>query len=303
MDRFEAMRLFTRIVELGSFSRAAEQLGLGRASATQVIKQLEQRLGTRLLSRTTRRVTTTVDGEAYYQRCVAILGDVDEAEAAFVLAGHSPRGSIRVDLSSSLCRLVLLPALPDFCARYPQVKLEFSVSDRHIDLEREGVDCGLRIGELHDTPYVARRLTQLPQLTCASAGYLAQRGRPRTLADLHAHTAVDYLSASSGKTVPLSFMVAGRSEAFRLPAAVAVNSGDAYVAACEAGFGLIQISRYHVERQLAAGTIEEVLVDHCPPPRSLNVISRPTRQLPVRVRVFVDWLGELFARGTAGARD
>lgn len=301
MDRLEAMRLFTRIVELGSFSRAAEQLGVARASATQIIKQLEQHLGTRLLSRTTRRVTATVDGEAYYRRCVAILGDVDEAESAFAHTGQSPRGSIRVDLSSSLCRLVLLPALPEFCARHPLIRFEISVSDRHIDLEREGVDCALRIGALRDTPYVARRLGTLAQLTCASTDYLERHGRPRTIADLQAHRAVDYLSATSGKPVPMSFMVDGRSEDVSLPASVSVNNGDAYVAACEAGFGLIQVPHYHVARQLAAGTIAEVLADHRPPALPLNVVSRPTRQLSARVRVFVDWLGELFsgARGDA----
>ncbi len=295
MDRFEAMRLFTRIVELGSFSRAAEQLGLARASATQVIKQLEQHLGTRLLSRTTRRVTPTVDGETYYRRCVAILGDVDEAEAALAHAGQSPRGSIRVDLSSSLCRLVLLPALPAFCARHPLIRLEISVSDRHIDLEREGVDCALRIGALRDTPYVARRLGTLAQLTCASTDYLERHGRPRTIADLHAHRAVDYLSANSGKPVPMRFVVDGRSEDVSLPGSVSVNNGDAYVAACEAGFGLIQVPHYHVARQLAEGTIEEVLAEFRPPALPLHVVSRPTRQQSARVRVFVDWLGELFA--------
>ena len=300
MDRLQAMRLFTRIVELGSFSRAAEQLNLTRTAATQSIKQLEGHLGVRLLARTTRQVTPTVDGAGYYRRCLAILADVDEAEAEFFQAARHPQGRIRVDLSGSLCRLVLIPALPAFCERYPQIRLEISVSDRQIDLLREGVDCVLRIGELRDVPLVARRLGTLPQLTCASADYLTRHGTPTTLADLEGHQAVDYLSASSGKPVPFEFTVDGRVESRSLPATVAVNNGDAYVAACAAGFGLIQAPSYHVTRQLASGEFAEVLPGHRPPTLPLHALYPPNRQLSARVRVFIDWLAALFAGAAAG---
>ena len=193
MDRFQAMRLFTRIVELGSFSRAAENLGLPRASATQIIKQLEAHLRVRLLQR------TTLDGDAYYQRCVAILADIDEMESSFSQAAGQPRGRIKVDLSVSFCRLVMIPALPDFCARYPQIQVEVSVTDRQIDLIREGVDCVLRIGEPRDPSLVARRLMTLPQVCCASPAYLARHGVPAGLDGLAGHHAVEYHSASTGK--------------------------------------------------------------------------------------------------------
>ena len=195
MDRFQAMRLFTRIVELGSFSRAAEHLGLPRASATQIIKQLEAHLGVRLLQRTTRQVRTTLDGDGYYQRCVAILADMDEMESSFSQAAGQPRGRIKVDLSVSFGRLVMIPALPDFCARYPQIQVDVSVTDRQIDLIREGVDCVLRIGELRDSSLVARRLTVLPQVCCVSRAYLARHGTPQVPDDLAGHRAVDYQSA------------------------------------------------------------------------------------------------------------
>jgi LysR family transcriptional regulator, regulator for bpeEF and oprC len=295
MDRFQAMHLFTRIVELGSFSRAAEQLGLPRASATQAIKQLEARLGVRLLARTTRQVTTTADGASYYQRCLAILADVEEAEAGFSEAARHPGGRIRVDLSGSLCRLVLIPALPAFCERYPAIRLEISVSDRQIDVIREGVDCVLRMGELRDVPLVARKLGNLQQLTCASASYLSHRGQPATLADLDGHAVVDYLSASSGKSIPLEFTVDGLIETRSLPATLAVNNGDAYVAACEANFGIIQVPYYHVTRQLATGEFIEILPENRPPALPVNALYPPNRQLSARVRVFIDWLVELFA--------
>jgi LysR family transcriptional regulator for bpeEF and oprC len=302
MDRLETMRLFTRIAELGSFSRAAEQLGLARASATQSIKQLEARLGVRLLLRTTRQVTPTADGEAYYQRCLVILNDVDDLEAEFSHAGHNPQGRIRIDLSGSLCRLVLLPSLPHFCATYPQINLDITVSDRHIDLIREGVDCVLRFGGLGDIPHVARPLAQLPQVTCASADYLQRNGTPRTLADLVHHRVVDYIPAPNAKPAPLEFVIDGTIERRNLPATVSINSGEAYVAACEAGFGIIQVPLYHVARQLAAGSLCELLPDWRPPTLPLNVLYPPNRQLSARVRAFIDWLEELFGDNLAAAR-
>ncbi len=295
MDRFQAMQLFTRIVELGSFSRAAEKLDLPRASATQIIKQLEAHLGVRLLQRTTRQVRPTLDGDAYYQRCIAILGDLADVESSFSEAASHPQGRIKVDASVSFGRLVLIPALADFCARYPQIKVDISVTDRQIDLISEGVDCVLRIGELRDSSLVARRLSVLPQVCCASPAYLARAGTPLTLADLDTHEAVDYQSASTGKSMPFEFSVAGRTETRSLRWTLAVNNGDAYVAACEAGFGLIQVTAYHVAPQIAAGTLVEVLPDFRSPPLPLTVLYPQNRHLSPRVRVFVDWLAELFA--------
>lgn len=296
MDRFQAMRLFTRIVELGSFSRAAEQLSLNRAAATQNIKQLEARLGVRLLARTTRQVTPTVDGAAYYERCVAILSDVEEAEAQFTQATRTPAGRVRLDLSAGMCRNVLLPALPEFTARYPQIRLEISVSDRPIDLLREGVDCVLRAGELRDIPLVARRLALLPQVTCASADYVARHGRPENPDAMTDHRAVDYFSAASGKAIPLEFLVDGQLVTRSLPANIALNSGDSYVAACVTGFGLIQVPYAFVAEGLANGTLCEILPAYRPPALPLSVLYPPNRQLSARVRVFIDWLVELFAR-------
>ena len=300
MDRFEAIRLFTRIVELGSFSRAAEQLGITRAGATQAIQQLEARLGVRLLARTTRQVTPTLDGSDYYQRCSAILADLDDTEAAFSQASRAPRGRIRVDLPGSLCRLVLMPALADFCRRYPEIRIELSVSDRQIDPLREGVDCVLRIGALDDDlPLVARRLATLPLVSCASRAYLERHGRPHSLAQLQGHHAVDNLSATTGKAFAFEFVREGQVERLNLPASVAVNDGGGYVAACCAGLGLIQVPLFHVARQLASGELEEVLPTHRPPAMPLHLLYAPNRQPTARLRAFIDWAGELFARTPA----
>lgn len=295
MDRLHAMRLFTRIVELGSFSRAAEQFNLTRATATQIVKRTEAQLGVRLLLRTTRQVTPTVDGDAYYQRCITILNYVDEVDAEFTQAARQPEGRIRVDLSAAMCRLVLIPALPAFFERHPLIQLEVSVSDRPIDLIREGVDCVLRSGKVGDVDLIARQLGLLPQVTCASAGYLARHGQPGTLEDLAGHHAVNYLSASSGKSIPFEFSVDGELLTRHLPSSLALNSGAASVDACAAGLGLIQIPAFLVARQLVSGEFIEVLPGHRPPPLMFSVLYPPNRHLSNRVRVFIDWLGELFA--------
>lgn len=293
-DRFLAMRLFTRIVELSSFSRAAEQLTLPRASATQIVKQLEKRLGTQLLARTTRSVAVTPDGQVYYQRCLGILADMDEAEAIFCERDRPPQGVLRLDIAGPLCRLVLMPALPAFTARYPGIRLEVGVGDRPIDVLREGVDCVLRIGELRDWPLVARRLSEFPQVTCASADYLEAWGEPTTLDEIGGHQMVGYLSPSTGKALPLAFLVDGSLESRELPAQVAVNNGEAYVAAALAGFGIIQVSRYLVADALREGRLREILVPWQPPPLPLHVLFPSGRQLSVRLRVFLDWLEQLF---------
>lgn len=179
MDRFQAMQAFTRIVELGAFGKAADSLELPRASVTQAIQQLEAHLGVQLLQRTTRQVSLTLDGQAYYERCVRLLADLEEAESCFPRVLNNPRGRLRVDLPGALGRMRVIPFLPEFCERYPELELQLSSNDRLVDLLREGADCVLRVGELHDSSLVGRHLADLPQVTCASAAYLERHGHPR----------------------------------------------------------------------------------------------------------------------------
>ena len=295
MDRFESMRVFTRIVDLGSFSRAGDELGIPRATVSHALRQLEARLGTQLLIRTTRSVRTTPDGHAYYTRCLRLLADLEETESVFSHAAAQPRGSLRIDLSGPLGSLVIVPALADFRARYPQLELDIGASDRYVDLVQEGVDCVVRGGELADSGLIARRLTDLAQVTCVSADYADRHGVPQSLDDLPAHQAVVWRSPTSGRTQPLDFMVDGRLRVIDVPGTVTVNSGDIYVASCRAGFGMIQLPRYNVAADLAAGRLREVLTSCPPPSMPVSVMYPAQRQLSPRVRVFVDWLVELMA--------
>ncbi|KDB06440.1 transcriptional regulator, LysR family [Burkholderia sp. lig30] len=302
MDRLQAMRLFTCIVDSGSFTRAAQQLGMQRASATQIMKQLEAHLGARLLVRTTRHVSPTLDGAAYYQRCVDILNGIDEAEASFSHAAQHPQGVLKVDLSGSFARLVVIPALPGFFARYPQVTLDISVGDRRVDLARKSVDCVVRIGELSDSSLVARRVGLLEQVTCASPGYLEAHGKPRNPANLERHREIAYLSASDGRRIPLEFTVNGSVETRELPAVVSVNNGDAYVAACEAGLGIIQVPRYHVVPQLEAGVLVEILPRYRPPSLPVSILYPHRGHLSPKLRVFIEWVAELVVQSPQHSR-
>lgn len=294
MDRFNAMRVFTRIVELGGFAKAADSLQMPRASVTILIKQLEAHLGVQLLHRTTRQVSPTLDGAAYYQRCVQLLADLEETEAAFSATRRNPRGTLRIDMPAGVGRLIVIPALPAFSARYPAIELEIGLNDRPVDLIREGVDCVLRGGLCLDDSLVARPLVLMEQVTCASPGYLERHGTPQSLDELGGHQVVDYFSSVSGKRYGLEFEVGEEVRLVDLPKQVAVNSADGYLAACEAGYGLVQTPYYHVAQQLAVGRLRQVLRDVPPPRLPLTALYPPQRHLSTRVRVFVDWLVELF---------
>lgn len=294
MDRLQAMRVFTRIVELGSFTRAADDLNLPRATLTHTIKRLEERLGAHLLQRTTRRVRPTRDGEVYYNHCVRLLTDLDAVEADFREAAMVPKGRLRIDLASSLARNVLIPALPAFVERYPQIELDIGTSDRFIDLVQEGVDCVLRAGDLPDSTMVGRRVANLSQATMASVAYVKRHGMPQTLADLQdGHVAVNWASPTTRRTTPLEFMVGKRLREVDLPAPITVSGTEAYLACCEAGLGIAQFPRYRVERELKRGTLVEILPSMPPPSFPISVLYQSQRQLPLRLRVFIDWMAEV----------
>jgi DNA-binding transcriptional LysR family regulator len=293
MDRLDVMRLFTRIVERRSFTLAAQDLEWPRSTATQVIQDLEKRLGVRLLQRTTRHVKATLDGEAYYRRCVAILGDVEDAEAAF--SDAKPRGLLRVDVHGTLTRHFVLPALPAFLAKYPDLQLHIGEGDRLVDLVREGIDCVLRVGDLQDSAMVGRRVALLEEVTCASPAYVARHGNPQSVDDLTGHISIGFVSSASGMALPLEFTVNGERRNIALPSTVTVTSAETYVAAAKLGLGLIQVPRYHVQADFDAGTLVSVLPDSPPSPTPVSLLYPHSRQLSPRVRVFIDWVTQELA--------
>jgi molybdate transport repressor ModE-like protein len=296
MDRIQAMRVFMRIVECGSFAQAARDLQIPRPTVTHIIQELEELLGTRLLERTTRHVSPTLDGTACYQRCARLVADIEDMESAF--RGATPHGPLRVDLQGTLARHFVLPALPDFVERYPDIVLRVGEGDRMVDLVPEGIDCALRAGVLKDSSLISRRVAALDQVTCASPAYLARFGVPRSLDDLAAHRMVRYVSSSTGQPYPLAFREVGESRRVSLDGILTVTGAEIYTAAAIAGFGLIQVPRYRIEDQLQKDLLRVVLPDLMPPPMPVSVVYPQNRHLSLRVRVFVDWICEVFAAAT-----
>lgn len=295
MDKIEAMRVFARVAELGSFTRAADSLGLPKASVSTAVQRLETELGTRLFHRTTRRVELTQDGARYHERCRQLLDDVDDLDGLFRDGGAALRGTLRVDMSTGMARRFVIPALPEFLARHPQLQLELSSTDRMVDLVREGFDCVVRVGTLADSSLVARPLGAFRIMSLASPAYLAARGVPRTIADLDQHALIHYVPTLGAKSPGFEYRH-GRGYATReMPGAVSVNNADAYEAACVAGLGIIQAPIAGLHDRIARGELVEVLPEFPAEPMPVSIVYAARRNLPRRVHVFMDWLAELLA--------
>ncbi|UFH51489.1 LysR family transcriptional regulator [Pseudomonas sp. KNUC1026] len=284
MDRLHAMQVFCRIVECGGFGKAADDLQLPRASVSLAIQQLEAHLKVQLLQRTTRRVRVTEDGAQYYQRCRQLLADLDDLENRL---GSGPRGTLRVDMPSAFGCYWIIPKLPDFYRRYPHLRLELGFNDRQVHLQRDGVDCALRAGEVKDPMLAAKPLVKVRQVTCASPAYLARHGVPGSPADLNGGHQMVRFAASDGRDFPLEFE--GVEQPVRLPGLLSVDSADAYVKAAQAGFGLIQVPRYNAGAALADGSLVPVLERYPAPDWPLALVYPPHRQGSPRLRAFIDW--------------
>ena len=299
MDRIGVMRLFVRIVERGSFAQAARDLQIPRPTATHAIQRLEEDLGVRLLERTTRTVRPTLDGALYHERCIRLLADLDEVENVFRNA--EPKGPLRVDMQGTIARFFVMPALPGFIANYPGISLSLSEGDRMVDLITEGVDCVVRAGELSDSSLIGRRVAVFEQLTLASPGYLERHGIPSTPDDLDGHRMVAYTASATGQPYPMEFKNDGRNWEIPLPYEIVVRGAEIYTASGVAGLGLIQVPRYRVQHQIAAGQLVPLLQNFPPPVMEVSVLYPQSRHLSSRVRVFIDWLTEMFR--TAQAQD
>lgn len=297
MDQIQAMRIFTRVVEAGTFTRAADSLSLPKATVTKHVQALEERLRVKLLNRTTRRVTVTADGAAYYERTVRLLADLDDIEASMTNARANPLGRLRVDVGTSVAQLLIIPHLAEFQARYPDIQLDLGVSDRTVDLIGDNVDCVIRGGALSDQSLVARRIGNLEFLTVASPDYLARKGTPVHPLEVEAkHSSLLYFSPQSGRHYPLEFRKGAESIDIHGPYQVSVNEANAYVSAAVQGLGIAQITSFQAQRHLQSGALVQLLPEWTQPLLPVYVVYPPNRHLSAKVRAFVDWAAELFQR-------
>ena len=277
MDQIQAMRIFVRVVEAGTFTRAAHSLSLPKATVTKHVQALEERLRVKLLNRTTRRVTVTPDGAAYYDRTVRLLTDLDDIEASMTNARANPRGRLRIDVGTSVAQLLIIPHLAEFHARYPDIQVDLGVSDRTVDLIGDNVDCVIRGGELSDQSLVARRIGNLEFITVAAPAYLERKGTPTHPLEIEEkHASVIYFSPQSGRHYPLEFRRGDESIDITGPYQLSVNESNAYVTSIVAGLGIGQITSWQAQRYLASGALVQLLPDWTQPLLPVYVVYPPT---------------------------
>ncbi|WP_168231337.1 LysR family transcriptional regulator [Collimonas pratensis] len=293
MDRVETMQVFVRVAETGSFTKAADSLGLPRATVSSAVQQLEASLGARLLQRTTRRVHLTQDGSAVLERCYQLLSDFEEISGLFKQAPAQASGKLKVDVPSRLARRMIAPALPEFFKLYPEIKLELRCTDRAINLIQEGVDCVLRVGQPENSSLVARPLGQFALMNCASPAYLEKHGMPASPADLVRHWAINYISPTTGRSALWEYSEDGVIVNLEMPSRVAVNNAETYIACCLAGMGLIQVPAYDVRDHIASGELLEVMPQARAGAMPIYALYPHRRHLSGRVQVFIDWIATL----------
>ncbi|WP_414832674.1 LysR family transcriptional regulator [Afifella sp. YEN Y35] len=297
MPSLDSIRIFIRVAEMGSFTRAADSLGIQKGRASTAVRKLEEALGVRLLHRTTRSVQLTEDGRAFHARARDVLADVDDLRTMFAEDRVALRGRLRVDLPTEIARTTVMPALPAFIATHPELELEISSTDRQVNLVQEGFDCVLRIGPIGDETLIARSLGQLRMVNAASPAYLERHGVPRTLEDLRLqeHRMVHYSRTLGGKPYGWEYPIIGTDDyaTLALPGGVHVNSVQTYEAAGLAGLGLIQAALYGIRQHLESGALVEILPDFRPEPLKVSLVVAHRHNLSRRVRAFMGWIEEV----------
>lgn len=303
MDQLAAMRTFVRVAETGSFTRASESLAIPKATVTKLIQSLEAHLRTKLLNRTTRRVLVTPDGALYYERAIRLLTEIDELDSSMASSQSLPKGKLRVEMSGAIANLILIPTLCDFHNRYPDIQIDLGISDRPVDILGENVDCAIRSGEITDQSLIARRISAISLVSCAAPSYLERFGEPTHPLDLEQdHHIVSFFRAETGRQQPFLFTRGDEQIEVNGRYVVASNEAITYVTAAQAGMGVIQAPLFMVRDAFAAGTLRPVLTEWMREPMPLFVVYPPNRHLSNKLRVFVDWIANLFANSGIGAK-
>lgn len=302
MDRFLAMKAFVAVVDHGSFARAAERLGMSTSACSRQLSELEGHLGVRLLNRTTRRLSLTESGQAFYDRSVQLLADLDEAEETVASAAVRPRGTLKLTCGIGFGTRHLASILTMFAARHPEVSFDASLSDRFVDLVEEGYDLAIRIGESSSQNLIARKLGETALVLCASPAYLREHGAPETPADLtrHACNTYEYLQP---RNVWRFRDAAGRAIAVRVKGRLHSNNGELLAAAAIEGVGITMEPDFTVAQELRAGRLVRVLAEYVAPTTNIYAVYPSRRHLSAKVRAFVDFLAEWFATSPYAAAE
>ncbi|WP_320201880.1 LysR family transcriptional regulator [Agrobacterium sp. rho-13.3] len=301
MDQLAAMRVFARVVETGNFTRAANALNIPKTTVTNMVQGLEAHLRTTLLNRTTRRVMLTTDGALYYERAVQIISELDELDGSLSSANVQPSGRLRVEMAGAFADTIIIPNLCDFHEKYPQIQLDLGVGDRLVDYIAENVDCALRVGTPRDQSLIARKVSELELVTCASPSYIEKFGMPGQPEDLEGdHYCVGYLNASSGQIMTMDFDNGVRSVEIAPRYIVSTNDSRTYQTAVLAGMGVAQLAPFTIRDEIAKGNLVLVLTEWKCEPMPVYVVYPQTKHVTNKVRVFVDWAAKLLHKSALG---
>jgi len=296
MDRLRAFEVFASVVAKGSFTKAADALDTSPANVTRYVNELETHLGTRLLNRSSRRISLTESGRALHERCTGILEDVAEAEALASATALRPRGRLRINAPVSFGIRYLADLWPEFMRRYPEIELDIDLIDRVVDMVEEGYDLVVRVSPQGSTAHVARKLATSRNVVCAAPSYLERHGTPKTPADLAAHDCIGYSYAATGDEWHFTDKD-GRPESVRVRSVLRTNNGDTMRGAAIAGRGIMRPAKFMVADDLKAGRLVAILTDHHLPDTDLLAIYPSRRHVSAKVRVMVDYLSASF-KGT-----
>lgn len=293
MDRFESLQAFVRVADLGSFSRAADDLDSSRARISQLVAALERRLGARLLNRTTRRVSLTGEGGEYLQRARLVLAELASADEAVMQTRDRPQGRLRIDVPAVFGRHLLIPALQRFTARYPDVSLEVQLNDRMVDLVTERIDVAVRVGKVSQGGLIARRIATMHYVTCASPAYLARAGVPRSIEELRKHQCIGYLSSQTGRLRDWTFQRGSSRLRFRPSCQLSFNLTESVIAAGIADGGILQTVDLLASEAFTDGRLRQILAEHSCEGPALSVVYPQSLKHAAKVRVFVEFAAKL----------
>ncbi|HEX7675082.1 MAG TPA: LysR family transcriptional regulator [Bdellovibrio sp.] len=302
MDSTHSMRIFINVADLESFTRAADTMGLPKATVSAAVQQLEAELGARLLNRTTRTVRLTQDGQLFYERCRSVLSDFDELQGMFQQAPKDLSGKVRIDLPSRLARQLVISHLPQFNKLFPKIEIELGVTDRFVDLIQEGVDFAVRGGNLQDSSLIARPLGRRPQVNLVSAGYIKKYGKPKSIEDLSNHFAVNYSSRMGMRAAPADFEYFEDGKVHNIPmkSLITVNNAETYLECCLAGYGIIQVPNSHLQDFIKSGQLVEVLPKHLPEPMTMSIVYPSRRHVSRRALALMEWMEALIKKDLKG---
>jgi len=293
VDKIQSMQVVVRVAELSNFTRAAESLGLPKASVSRLVQQLESKMSTRLLHRSTRRVQLTQDGQVFYERCKELLANMDELESMFQSNPTTVSGKLRVDMPLTMATRLVLPRLAEFLNRYPALEIELSSTDHRVDVVREGFDCVISVGLLKDSGLIARTLGHLSVVNCASPDYLQRYGIPEHPDQLAHHAMVNYDQALRSRSTEFEYLDGKELRTVKCGSTITVNSTESYTVACLSGLGIIQVPATGIKHYLASGQLVSILPQFRAPPMPVSLVYPHRRHLSRRVKLFMDWLSEI----------